>query len=252
MLRKRSAHRAKIFLKYCFSKKMDNPIFLITTRRSGSNFLLGLLNSVPGVSFASEVLHPDMFYGIRRSLITRNSVLRHIAHSVNACKGRVRGAKLLFIHMRDHRLGLEDLQKRFPRARFILLYRRSMLEQYLSLKIAEATGLWQVTGDTSSSSVSLRIDAEELKRFCLKTKVGYEKLLQNAWLAKQPLILDYETLSADPQGVFDKIVFPWLGLPSSPVSSPSRKRKEDRSQFILNYEEIMRLSGAPWTLQDYS
>src|SRR5207244_4288556 len=105
----------------------------IATRRSGSNLLLGCLNSIPGVSFASEILNTSMFYGIRGRWITKKTVLRHIAYSINDCKHRICGAKLLKIQLDAHGLHLEDLKKHFPNARFIILYRRSLLEQFVSL-----------------------------------------------------------------------------------------------------------------------
>lgn len=251
-VRKRAAHRTRIALEYCRAKKDKEVVFLISSHRSGSNFLLGLLNSVPGVSFASEVLHPHMYYGLRSFLISKNSVLRHIEHSLNACEHGLSGAKLLFDQMERHRLAPGDLRRRFPRARFLLLYRRSLVDQFVSWKTAEKTGIWQRTDGFSPPSPLLRIDPEELKRFCLKTRTRYDTFLADPWIKERALVLDYESLAADPQGVFDRKVFPWLGQPASPVFSPFRKQSSGSGQRIQNYAEVLLLARNGWATQDRS
>ena len=86
LVRKRSAHRFKIFLKYYTNREEKDPIFIITTRRAGSNLLLGYLNSIPSTSFATEVLNKSMYYGIRHRAISKKAVLRHLAYSINYCE----------------------------------------------------------------------------------------------------------------------------------------------------------------------
>ncbi len=46
LLRKRSFHRLKIFFEYKLARVQKEPIFIITTRRTGSNLLVDYLNSM--------------------------------------------------------------------------------------------------------------------------------------------------------------------------------------------------------------
>src|SRR5688572_11711882 len=87
LVRKRALHRFTIWRKSTFRRKpLGQPVFIVATRRSGSNLFESFLNSVPGVSFAGEMLNPDMYYGIRKNFIAKRTVLRHIEHSVRARK----------------------------------------------------------------------------------------------------------------------------------------------------------------------
>ena len=120
IFRKRFAYRTGLYLRNSRSMGAKEPVFILSSRRCGSNFLLGLMNSVPGISLASEILHPDMYYGLRESFISKKSVLRHIALSVNACEQKVCGAKLLLIQMEKRGISAGDLLRILPRARFIV------------------------------------------------------------------------------------------------------------------------------------
>ena len=137
LVRKRSVHHARIFFTYHLKKEAKEPVFVLAARRTGSNLLLSYLNSVPGVSFALEILNESTYYGIRSQFVSKNAVLRHVAYSLNACENKVCGTKILKTQLETHRIGMDDLTRCFPNARFIILYRKSLVDQFVSLKIAE-------------------------------------------------------------------------------------------------------------------
>ncbi len=241
LVRKRSAHRFRIFLKYHLKREEKEPIFIITTRRTGSNLLLDYLNSIPGVSFAPEVLNKSMFYGLRRGFAGKSTALRHIAYSINACSERVCGAKLIMSHLHNYQISMEDLKRIFPNARFIILYRRSILDQFVSLRIAEITDTWQWTKDFDLPS-SIKIDVRELLNFCRRIKWFYQDLLSREWLKERSIVLSYEEFARSPQDLFERTLFPFLGLPVFPVSCTLRKQNtKELREIVSNYEEL-----TPW------
>ena len=252
LVRKRALHRLRIFLKYSWDRVHKEPVFIITVRRTGSNLLLEYLNSIPGVSFAPEVLNKSMFYGLRARHVSKAAALRHIRHSINDCAHRICGGKLVKVHLDAHRITLEDLKKSFPQARFIILYRESLLEQFVSLKIAETTNRWQST-DTLTLHAPIHVDKGELEEYCKKMKAFYEEILEKTWLENCSLVLGYEELAANVQKTFDEKIFPFLGLPVSRVNCRLKKQNTRRlSETIDNYNEISLLRTRSWLWQSYA
>ena len=203
--------------------------------------MLGYLNSIPDVEFLPEILNQSMFYGLRLRLISKKTVLRHIAHSLNACRHKICGTKLLAYHLNDHRLSLENLKENFPNVRFIFLYRKSILEQFVSLKIAETTNVWQRTnGDSAGEAVSpFYLETEELRAYCHFIKSFFETLFAKEWLKSCSVVLSYEELVEDAQRVFDEKIFPFLGIGSSVVSSRYLKQNtRPIRETVKNLEEI--------------
>ncbi len=247
LLRKRPAHRLRIFLKYVFRRQKADPVFVIATRRSGSNLLLSCLNSVPGVSFASEVLNQSMFYGLRSRFIGKQAVLRHIAYSLNDCGGRICGAKLLKIQLRTHQLTLETLKKHFPSARFIILRRESVLNQFISLKIAQQTDVWLCRNHESQPEhPPVYLDREEFLAYREDYRSFYEDISSKKWLAECSVSLTYEQLAEDAQKVFDEVLFPFLGLPRTPVKSTIRKQNiKPVHELIQNPEDFRDMISGP-------
>lgn len=226
--------------KYVLSRQARSPIFIITTRRSGSNFLLSALNSIPGASFAEEILNKNMVYGLRDRFISKKSVLRHIQHSVNYCGSELCGAKLLKIQMEQRNISLEDLKALYPSCRFIILYRKSLLDQFISLKIAESTGTWLwYGGDNFKPPVSLRIEKEEFLHYSADIRRFYDDLFKLSWVRERSLILSYEELYGDIQRVFDERVFSFLGIPKVQIAAKTCKQNTRMPHEIIeNYGEV--------------
>ena len=136
---------------------------------------------------------------------------------------------------------LDDVVNYFPNAKFIILYRKSLLEQFVSLKIAEKTDRWEWTRDFVLPE-SLRVDVGEFMEFCRRTKEFYEKVARAPWIRNCSLVLEYEELISDPQKIFDSKIFPFLGLPSHPVSTSMVKQNTKSMETIVeNFEEVR-----PW------
>ncbi len=252
LIRKRSVHRLKIFSEYLFKKEEKYPVFIITTRRTGSNLLLEYLNSIPNVSFTPEILNKSMSYGIRDKFISKQAVLRHIAYSINACPHKICGTKLVKVHLEHHDISLEDLKEHFPKARFIILYRRSLLDQFVSLKIAEATDTWQWTNQFRLPS-SVAVQIPELLEYCKMIKNFYEDIFKRDWLLRFSITMSYEDLVTSPQDTFHRALFPFLELPPSPITSTMKKQNTKKlHEIVENYAEVLPWMRHPLVFQEYS
>lgn len=251
LIRKRFYHRKKIFLKYYFKRSKKSPVFIICSRRTGSNLLLSYLNSSPLVSFAGEILNWDMYYGLRRKFISKRAVLRHIRHSINDCQKTICGAKLLKLRLEVHHLTIADLQTIFPEAKFIILYRKSLFDQYISLQIAETTKQW-----TWNSGFKLPkeivIDPPIMQKFSQGTKNFYNNILNSPGIRERSAIISYEELTADPQRIFDQKIFPFLGIPSFGISTQMKKQNTKNPwEIIKNYKDIQWAVNDTAFKQDY-
>ncbi|MBI3252401.1 MAG: sulfotransferase [Candidatus Omnitrophica bacterium] len=238
IIRKRFFHRVKLAAHFYTRRSEKEPVFVIATKRSGSNLLISYLNSIPGVAFLPEILNPDMSYGLRRRWISRAAVLRHIVHSIHYTPTRICGAKLIFMCLQRHGLVLEDLKAAFPNARFIVLYRESLIDQFISFKAAEFTGQWVWTPDYRVPP-PFRFDREEFGRFRRRIEGLYRDVFKSIWLRDRSVVLSYEELTRDAQGIFEEHIFPLLGVPASPVFTEMRKQNtRPLSEAVENYGEI--------------
>ncbi len=253
LFRKRSIHRMKIGLKYYLDRRPKDPVFIVASRRTGSNLLVDYLQSIPGISFQSEILNARMFYGIRSRFISKKAVLRHMAHSIHYNEHRICGAKLILKHMQTHGIVLDDLKSIFPSVKFIILYRQSILDQFISLKIAEKTNVWQWIDNGFVIPDSIDVDVWELNAFREEIKAFYKNIFAASWVMDRSVVISYEELVADSQGLFDRIIFPFLGLPASKISSITKKQNYKKpSEIVAHYEAIKNIISEESLKQDYS
>lgn len=238
LIRKRPTHRFKIWRNYLFNRKEKRPVFIIASRRTGSNLLLSYLNSIPGVSFLPEILNKDMFYGLRDKYICKQTVLNHIRYSINSAEHAICGVKLIKPQMIAHHLILEDIYRLFPQSRFIFLYRQSLSDQFISLKIAEITKIWSWQ-ENFNLPENFHVDLKEFENFCLGIKSFYAREMAYPWVRSRSIILNYEEMAQHPQKMFDKKIFPFLGIDKTIIHSDMKKQITRKpSQIIKNYEDF--------------
>jgi hypothetical protein len=175
--------------------------------------------------------------------------LRHIAHSINDCQYELCGSKLIKVHMQRHDIWPEDLQKIFPNAGFIILYRRSILEQLLSLKIAEKTDMW-LWSNQFRIPEEITITADELVTFHGIMQEFYQRLLEDPAVQRKSVVISYEELCENPQRTFDEKLFPFLGSMRFGVRNHLKKQNSKRPEEILsNFKELIRMKESELILE---
>lgn len=237
----RSVHRFSIFAEYVLDRRERHPVFVLSQPRTGSSLLMSYLRSIPDADFASEVLNPHKLFGLRVKLTSKRAVIRHLAHSMNHCRGRLCGGKIHLQHLAQRGMSLADVDRAFPTARYLVLYRRSLLEQFVSLKLSEATRSWKWRADYHPPPC-LRLDPEELHAFCEENQRWYREVLDTPRIVSRALVIAYEDLAEDPQRLFDRKVFPFLSIASAPVFTRVHKQNvRPHEEIVENLEEIRRL-----------
>jgi LPS sulfotransferase NodH len=236
-------HQARLRAQRWLQPPTDyRPLFVLATQRSGSNLLIDYLNRLNGVQSLAEILCRTLPEGLPRWQATTRGALAHIRVSLDTLQGEVRGCKLMLNQLDDCQLDLKRLDAAFPSARYIILYRESLAEQFLSLETAKATNQWKLTGEQEAKLVHIRVDPRQLHSFCDKTLEMYRRVLDHDWLRHRSVLLSYEQLTSNPDNCLCDFICPLLDVDAAPPSTSLRKQNSrSRAQRIENYEQVATL-----------
>ncbi len=228
------------------------PVFVIATCRSGSNLLLSYLNQQPEVAMLSEVLCSQLPYGPRRDRLPAAQAIQHIRYCLQGERDAVRGCKLMLHQLADCQLLLDDLQREFPAAKFIVLYRQALAEQFVSLKVAEATRQFTLGLGESARRTEIVINPAELRGYCDDVRRRYHDAVSQRWLAERAVLLSYEELVANPAGWLKQEICPLLGVPfHAPQTRLLKQNTRPLAEQILNYREVAGLLHSPLCRQQH-
>jgi len=218
------------------------PLFVLATQRSGSNLLVDYLNRLIGVQCLEEILNRALPEGLPRWQATTRRAMAHIRLSLDTLAGTVRGCKLMLNQLEECKLDLERLNAAFPEARYIILYRESLAEQFLSLESAKASNQWKLTDDEERKLVQIRIDPSKLRGFCQKTLEMYRRVVEHDWLRQRGVLLSYEQLASAPDYCLREAICPLLDVDAAPLSTSLRKQNTlSCADRIVNYEQVANL-----------
>ena len=236
--------RYRFWLRYRYlvgRHRPDSLVFILAEGRSGSNLLASYFGGLPDVSMTEEILNRRNPIGLRSSWISKSAALRHIRYSM-AMPGRLAVSKLAVHHLNWHNITPEDLCNEFPQARFVVLYRRDLLAQYVSWRLLYLTGQERFREGVPTSTETVDVDPQQFREFCIRMVEKYSKISRSPLLRERGCLLSYEELVDDPQTLFDNRIFPLLGLPSSSVVTQMKKQSSKPiSEKVSNYEEIRHL-----------
>jgi LPS sulfotransferase NodH len=222
------------------------PLFVLATYRSGSNLLIDYLNQLPGVWCYGEALAPQLAIGPRRADLPPAAALGHLRRSLQAVKSPVRGCKLMLEQLADCKLSAGEIAAAFPGAKFIVLYRESLAEQYLSGRSAHATKQWLVPRGQVARRARVTVDPAELTRFCEWMRRSYSAVVSDPVVARHGTLLSYEELTSDPQRCLTERIGPLLGILSiEPQTRLTKQNPQSLAERVENYAEVAELLTSP-------
>lgn len=239
---RRELFRAKIAgIYYLKQRPAKTHVFVLCTGRTGSNLLVSYLNSNPAAFFGGEILSPDVT-GIRYKLISKSSIYRHVRHFLNYGQRPVSGAKICFAHLEIRGLSPKKLDAEFPEANWIVLYRKNVLDQFISYEMAYKTGQWarlKNSREPSTENTRIELSASDMLKYFELTRQRYESALKTPGIRKHSLWISYEELAENPQALFDEAIFPFLGLARNQVRTSLIKQNIwSYPEIISNYKEV--------------
>lgn len=227
------------------------PVFVITSARTGSNLLMQYLGQFPGAQCLGEVLNSALDCGPPRGIGPLRAI-QHVRRSLQTLNTPVRACKLFLIHLARYRLTLPLLDDAFPGAKYIVLYRESIAEQFVSRQLALQTGQWLLHGSHRQKQLPVVVDRDQFTRFAEELQQGYCEILSYPWLPERATCLSYEMLTQDPGRCLKSHICPLLSAPSIKPHAHLRKQNpEPLSARVANYAEVSGLLEGPLCRQHY-
>ena len=100
---------------------------------------------------------------------------------------------------------------------------------------------------------SIYVGTSKLREFCEWIKGFYHEIyIRYPWLTDDSITISYEDLASNAQEIFDNVIFPFLGLPSSQISSTFKKQNiKELSEMIENYYDVKPLIEQTFVKQNY-
>ena len=217
---------------------VSDPLFIICEARTGSTLLGDYLNSHPMVTCEFEILNQGKIPNLGFVRFEQD-VIFYLETLFKAMKGKIKCGKIHFPHFDDFSISVDHLLEWFPHARFIILYRGSLLDQFVSLKLAEATGRWIAIRPKEETDREVAIDIAELLAFAQATKNQYEQLANHPPLRGRHLTISYEELASDASRTFERKIWPFLDIPPFPLRTVLRKQnRRSVRESVSNFHEV--------------
>ena len=209
------------------------PFVVLASPRTGSNLLLERLTSQwrtvrsDGETFSTPVRGSSTVNGLIRSSYFLDSGHRFV------------GCKIMASQIDD--VDLEVVLK-LEGLRVIVLERRNVIRQFVSLKVALADGVFSQPVGTNRSSPSARrvvVEIGELLRYREQWKDWQARFLR-ATVELPTLHIYYEDLEANVDHEIGRVAsFLGLGEPDDPVPPQLRRQNpEPLSELIANFDEL--------------
>ncbi|MGH3065766.1 MAG: sulfotransferase [Gaiellaceae bacterium] len=235
---------------------MDNSptrFVVFTTQRSGSTWLMSILNGLDGVSAQGELFLPrprspetrwDSDFALPRYLESRKthgsvrpfSVYSYLSALYNG-DGWI-GFKLMYSQLRRYPEILPYLMRK--RVRVVHLVRRNHLDVLISFAVKREIGKAHILSpEDRPGDVRIELDTTSLHRELRKLERRHTMGRTVLRLARLSHVeVAYEDLVADPAR-FARIQT-FLGIPAEgiPRSNILRTRTEGQAQVVANYDDV--------------
>jgi LPS sulfotransferase NodH len=217
-------------------------VFVIFQPRTGSKVLVDMLNSIQGFNIQYEILGPKFmeqryphlarFGDARGRFSSKAAAIGYISRVLGDTEGDVVGGKIHFGHLARAGITLGDLLGSFPDAQFILLYRRNILQQFVSLLVAKATGRWIKLDDKADEVPPLVWDEGAYFDFVGDALRKYNGALESLRVSPTRFtVIDYEALGPEVGRDFVNKVAHDFGRPC-PAEVTVRVRKQGGKHYL--------------------
>ena len=204
--------------------------------RSGTTLMVDYLNCHPRIRCRGEILgeNGDRYGDPWR--MTRQRLRLHVEALFVKRPRVLAGAKILTYHVDRLPLKLRDMVELLDRPRMIVLYRQRLLDQFVSLRIAESDGLWHVKKPTKPAAISL--DPDDFLAYAAEERRMRRESLSGLGDCDVHY-LSYERLTAAAE-IEMRDVFAFLGVTPCTVQSKLLKRNpDDLSRKLKNHLQFL-------------
>lgn len=211
-------------------------LIVLSAGRSGSSLLVNYLNSNRQIHCHGEILNSGHeIYGTTEGK-TREELIRHVASFFKKRDATYVGAKFLTHQFDELDLTVSDVLEVLRRPKVIALYRRNLLETYVSLLIAEQTDTWY--SSNVINNVSVMLDLPQFHEFAEVQRRRWQDSVREVSRLSSFICVSYEKLVSDPSATVDGI-FSFLNIPPATIHSESIKQNPGSlRRKISNYDSL--------------
>lgn len=235
------------YLNYKDSSRGSKPIFVISFSRTGSSLLMQKLAQCSEVSDCGEILNQRIIKGLGHRRRGVHDIVSFINLSLNYKNTKFSVIKLHFNHLEKRGVNISDIADNFPKEIFIFLYRKALLEQYCSMKLASSTR--KFSGAIRNHQDKIHLDIDDWQAFRDKVTANYRNVIQyfhHKDKADQFILLSYEDLvSGKTQNLLERMKSYSLSF-NHIIDAKSNLLKQERrqiQQIISNYEMVAKQLG---------
>ena len=231
---------------------------IISSPRSGSNLLCGMLGAHPQIICFHELYHPKaMYYGPRNrgkfdfgTVIERDrQPYKFLAKIYNKEHD---SESVGFKIFPGHNQRILDFVLKRPDIKKIILKRENLLFTYTSALAARQTKKWQHTAnsDTKNEAVKVHVDAKDFIEYVNKNHEFFD-YVEKQLIGQKSICKNYCEMISNDKTITDLIEF--IGVKSDPnmeITKLHAKQNANKlSDRISNYEELkQKFSNTPYEM----
>lgn len=262
--KKRYAKRLKGISWFPRFKTKSNLLIMLSTFRSGSNYILSNLGSLPDVEvvgYDGEVLKNGKYktyYSISKSKATAKQCFSFIRKTQALHSSKYIAIKLTFEHLTHFKISITDLLKEFDTVKWIIVYRGNILDQYVSREKAKRNNFFRwYKGMNINQDAKIKLNINTFLSYEADVRLFYEELIDqvegNAQFRDNLILARYEDLLGKELQVWiDNIASSFLKIPSAQAVSPYKKQAvRPLSEVIDNYADVETFINSQEYLQSY-
>lgn len=207
-------------------------ILLLSNPRSGSTYLLELLNSHPEVNLIGEILSS-------KNNLLPSSALSVVQNKLSEMKDAFTGFKLFPEQVYAHKLHFETLCSCIGATHVILLWRENPLETFVSRRIAYSTKSWYSYKKPEKVN-KITVDPKDFEGYICSIKTDWKRIASEWPVDAKTIFVKYEDLLEDPSQEVKRI-FSELSLDSVKEKYTSFSQRQNPAPLfekVINYYEL--------------
>jgi len=236
-----------LYLRFVKKSTPEYPkIVIITTARSGSNYLYTLLSSHASIFCEGEIFNPRQLNKKHHPIVVwliKKNPLWYILHRIRVAKSKrkpIYGFKLFPAQLKSN---FESLIPKLIQRNFKIIYlvRLNRVSQILSYLVAEQQDEWVVTANKSKAENPISLDINQVARIVAYYKGVWESvdIAKNQYKGLE-LVYEYDLVSQDMISTLSQKVSSYLSIPYELLRSKMVKT-DTRSDAdrIANLAEVL-------------
>lgn len=223
-----------------------NKSFLIlSSGRSGSTLLVQLLNNHRSIHCHGELLNRE---DLQADQLGRGTNSRTLVNYILAKLLPLNpwlsltGFKCFNEQLEYCNISLRTILHSLYSPPVVVLYRRNLMETFVSLKIAQANDIW--FSETIVNSCTIELDWNELMEYCEDEKRRWRNSLKSIPSSCRLMLLSFEELAENRDESLRR-VFGFLGVKSCKVFATSKRQNpKPLDEKVTNYKDIVMRSSS--------